>query len=73
MTPAQVMVASTSAPARIMKLADMGTVAPGKTADFVVLDASPLENIANVRRISSVYLDGRPVDRAALRARWTGR
>jgi imidazolonepropionase-like amidohydrolase len=73
MTPAQVIVASTSTPARIMRLDDMGTVAAGKSADFVVLDANPLENIANVRRISTVYLRGRAVDRAALRARWTGK
>ena len=70
MTPAQVLVASTSVPARLLKLDDMGNVAAGKSADFVVLDASPLENIANTSRISAVYLRGRLVDRAALRASW---
>ena len=43
-------------------------VASGKNADFLVLDANPLDNIANTRRISRVYLRGREVDRAALRA-----
>ena len=47
-------------------------VAPGKNADFVVLDANPLDNIANTRRISRVYLRGGAVDRAALRAHLTG-
>lgn len=42
-------------------------VATGKNADFLVLDANPLENIANTRRISRVYLRGLQVDRAALK------
>jgi imidazolonepropionase-like amidohydrolase len=61
MTPAQVIVAATSAAARVLKLDDMGNVAPGKRADFVVLDANPLENISNVSRITEVYLRGRAV------------
>ena len=71
MTPAQVIVASTSAGARILKLDDLGTVATGKSADFLVLDANPLEDITNTRKISAVYLKGQALDRAALRARWT--
>src|SRR5215467_1895837 len=71
MTPAQVIVAATRNAAELMKLADTGTVASGKSADFVVLDANPLDNITNTRRISSVYLRGSQVDRAGLRARWT--
>lgn len=71
MTPAQVIVAATSAAARVLSLDDMGTIATGKSADFIVLDANPLENIVNTRRISTVYLRGQPLDRAALHARWT--
>ena len=48
------------------------TVAAGKSADFLVLDANPLENITNTRRISAVYLRGTAVDRFALRNRWIG-
>jgi len=47
-----------------------GMLAPGKSADFIVLDANPLENIANTRRINKVYLRGQEVDRAGMRARW---
>jgi imidazolonepropionase-like amidohydrolase len=72
MTPAQVLVASTRNAADLMKLTDAGTIAARKSADFLVLDANPLDDITNTRRIASVYLRGSQVDRAALRARWTG-
>jgi imidazolonepropionase-like amidohydrolase len=48
-------------------------MAPGKSADFIVLDANPLEDIRNTRRISAVYLRGTPIDRARLSADWSGR
>jgi imidazolonepropionase-like amidohydrolase len=70
MTPAQVLVASTSASARVLKLEDMGNVAAGKSADFVVLDANPLDDIANTSRVAAVYLRGQAIDRAAMRAGW---
>jgi len=73
MTPAQVIVAATRTAAEVLKLSDVGTVAAGKSADFLVLDANPLDNITNTRRISAVYLRGGAVDRAALRAKWMGR
>jgi len=72
MTPAQVIVAATRNAADLMNLTDAGTVAARKSADFIVLDANPLDDITNTRRIASVYLRGSQVDRAALRARWTG-
>jgi imidazolonepropionase-like amidohydrolase len=70
LTPARVLVAATKTSAEILKLDDLGTIAAGKSADLVVLDANPLDDITNTRRISAVYLRGHEVDRAALRAAW---
>jgi len=67
MTPAQVIVAATRNGAEFLKMTDAGTVAAGKSADFIVLDANPLDDITNTRRIASVYLRGAAVDRGALR------
>ena len=64
MTPMQVIVAATRNGAELMRLADQGTLEAGKSADFIVLDANPLDDIANTRRISAVYLRGAPVDRS---------
>jgi imidazolonepropionase-like amidohydrolase len=68
MTPTQVIVAATKTPAELLKLDRFGTLARGKSADFIVLDANPLEDIANTKKISKVYQRGVAVDRAALRA-----
>ena len=69
MTPAEVIVAATRDAAEIAHV-NSGMVAMGKSADFIVLDANPLESISNTRRINKVYLRGQEVPRAALRAKW---
>jgi imidazolonepropionase-like amidohydrolase len=64
MTPMQVIVAATRNSAEFLRLADTGTLHAGKSADFIVLDANPLDDIRNTRRISAVVLRGAPVDRS---------
>jgi imidazolonepropionase-like amidohydrolase len=66
MTPMQVIVAATSRPAEYLKLEKMGVLASGKEADFLVLEANPLDNITNTQRISGMYIKGAEVDRTAL-------
>lgn len=74
LTPAQVITIATRNSAKVLKVDNnQGTVASGKSADFVVLNANPLDDITNTRKISTVYLRGQEVDRAADRARWTVR
>ena len=72
LSPMEAIVAATRTNAEILGLDQLGMVAPGKSADFVVLDANPLDDIANTRRISQVYLRGEEVDREALRAKFMG-
>ncbi|HEX9937883.1 MAG TPA: amidohydrolase family protein [Longimicrobium sp.] len=65
LTPLQALRAATLEPARFLKMTDsLGTVAQGKTADLVVLDADPLADIRNVGRIHAVVLNGRLIDAA---------
>ena len=66
MTPAQVIVAATRNSADLLGLADAGTLELGKRADFLVLEANPLDDITNTRQIVSVYLNGEEVDRSAM-------
>jgi imidazolonepropionase-like amidohydrolase len=70
--PAKVLVSATRVSAEILGQDDLGMVAPAKSADFVVLDANPLDDITNTRRISRVFLRGHEVNREGLRAKFTG-
>jgi imidazolonepropionase-like amidohydrolase len=70
LTPMQALVTGTRTSARILGLDQLGTVAAGKSADFLVLNGNPLDNIANTRKISKVYLRGQEFPRAAMTAKW---
>jgi imidazolonepropionase-like amidohydrolase len=69
LTPSEAIVAATRDSAEAAHL-NTGLVASGRLADFIVLDANPLDNIANSRKINKVYLRGQEVDRAGMRAKW---
>ena len=67
--PLAALQAATINPARFLNATDsLGTVAPGKLADLVLLDADPLVDIGNTRRIRAVVVNGRLLDRTALDA-----
>jgi len=70
MTPSEVITAATKTSAEIIGLDRLGTLVAGKSADFVVFDANPLDDIRNTQRIARVFLRGEEVDRQALGARW---
>jgi imidazolonepropionase-like amidohydrolase len=62
LSPQKVLAASTRDAARCMKLnREIGTIEPNKWADFVVLDADPLADISNVKKINAVYVAGNRV------------
>jgi hypothetical protein len=67
LTPLEAIRAATGDAARILGAADLGTIAAGKVADLVVLDADPVADIRNTRRIRAVVQGGRVVDRARIR------
>jgi len=64
--PMEAIVAATSRPAALIGIPDLGTLAAGKSADFLVLTANPLEDIRNTRRIDKVYIRGVALDRAKM-------
>src|SRR5436190_7162886 len=70
LTPMEAILTATRNSAAALGLGHMGSIASGKSADFLVLDANPLDNISNTRKINMVYLRGTEVPRAELAKRW---
>jgi imidazolonepropionase-like amidohydrolase len=73
LTPSQAITVATKNAAEALHLADLGGVISGKVASFIVLDANPLDDITNTRRISKVYMRGHEIDRAAFKEAWANR
>ena len=66
MTPMQALISATSKPAQSLGLNDMGLIRVGMSADLLVLNANPLDNIRNTRTISRLYLRGLEIDRGLI-------
>jgi imidazolonepropionase-like amidohydrolase len=68
-TPLEVIQAATQGAAKFVgRENELGTVEQGKIADLILLDANPLENISNTRKILAVIRNGQYLNRAALDA-----
>ena len=61
LTPMQIIVSASKTAAETMGLKNVGTLSPGHWADFLILDADPLTDIRNVRKLESVYIGGERV------------
>jgi imidazolonepropionase-like amidohydrolase len=67
--PADVLRIATLVPAQVLKREqDLGTIEPGKLADFIIVDGDPTRNISDIRRITTVVKDGKVFDPRAIYA-----
>ena len=73
LTSEQAIEAATIRPADLLGLDDVGLLTAGRRADFIVLNASPLDDISNIRSIDDVFMNGERLDREAMRSEWAGR
>ncbi len=62
LTPMQIIVSASKNAAEYLDLNDLGTLSSGHWADFIVLNADPLQDIRNVKKIETVYVGGKVVD-----------
>jgi imidazolonepropionase-like amidohydrolase len=63
LTPAQAIVAATKTSAELLGLSDSGVLETDNIADFIVLEANPLDDITNTRKINAVYIRGEKIAR----------
>ena len=73
LTSEQAIEAATIRPADLLGLDDVGLLTAGRRADFIVLNASPLDDISNIRSIDDVFMNGERLDRETTRSEWAGR
>ncbi|GAA1953526.1 amidohydrolase family protein [Microbacterium deminutum] len=71
-SPLAAIKAATLLPAQMLGLDDRGSLEAGKRADFIVLDADPLDDITNTTKIADVYIAGAAIDRETLKAGFAG-
>jgi len=63
LTPMQIIVSASKNAAQYMGLKNLGTLSPGNYADFIVLDADPLTDIHNTKKINAIYVGGQKMER----------
>src|SRR5439155_17198884 len=66
MKPLDVITASTSTPAAVLGIADLGAIAVGKTAHFLAMPNNPLEKMSNIKDVGYLFLNGAEQERSAL-------
>jgi imidazolonepropionase-like amidohydrolase len=66
MKPVDVIKAATASAAEILGQADLGTIAVGKTGDFVAMPENPLEKMSNIKDVGLLFIDGSEQERSAL-------
>lgn len=68
LTPREAIAAATSTPARLMRREDVGAIVSGAEASFLIVDADPVADVRNLRRLSGIVLRGQYLDAAQLAA-----
>ncbi|HEX6096091.1 MAG TPA: amidohydrolase family protein [Thermoanaerobaculia bacterium] len=64
--PAEVLRIATLVPAQVLGRRDLGTIEPGKLADFIIVDGDPTRDVSDVRKVVRVVKDGKVYDPAAI-------